>query len=221
MTDTSQPLTTPTFPIIFAAPSGAGKTTIARELSVRREDVEFSISATTRPPRPGERDGVDYFFRSEAEFRDLIAGGQLLEWAEVHGKLYGTPRVNLEHAGSRGHFLLLDVDVQGSRQIKAAVPEAVSIFVLPPTGAELARRLMGRASEDQAVQRRRLQAARQELSAALEFDFLIINQSVPEAADAVEQIMAAESLRTSRADGLEPRVASLIAGVDAILKAKP
>jgi len=208
-----------TFPVIFAAPSGVGKTTIARELSARRNDVEFSISATTRPPRPTERDGTDYFFHTEAEFRSMIEAGELVEWAEVHGHLYGTPRRNLEEAASRRHFLLLDIDVQGSRQIKEAAPEAVSIFVLPPSGSELAKRLAGRGSEDDAVRRRRLLASRAELRAAEEFDFIVVNEDLGAAVDAVERIIETESLRSTRCIDLPGHIATLIEGVDEVLGA--
>jgi guanylate kinase len=207
-----------TFPVIFAAPSGAGKTTIARELISRRDDVEFSISATTRPPRAKEREGVDYFFRSSDEFRQMITRGELLEWAEVHGHLYGTPRDNLVQARDRHHFLLLDIDVQGSRQVKEAVPEAISIFVLPPGGGELARRLVGRGSEDEGVRRRRLRAAREELSAAAEFDFLIVNEDLARAVGAVEEILDSESLRSARCVDLARHVDGLIAEVDEVLE---
>jgi guanylate kinase len=216
----SSPHAIRTFPIIFAAPSGAGKTTITRELRARRGDVEFSISATTRPPRSGEQEGVDYHFRDEPAFRRMISEGELLEWAEVHGNLYGTPRANLELARSRSHYLLLDIDVQGSRQVKSSVPDAVSIFVLPPSGRELARRLIGRGSEDRAVQRRRLLAARAELSAALEFDYVLVNDDLAASVASVERILAVESLRTARIADLEERVQRLIAGVDEVLEAR-
>jgi guanylate kinase len=182
--------------------------------------VEFSISATTRPPRSGEQEGVDYHFRDEPAFRRMISEGELLEWAEVHGNLYGTPRANLELARSRSHYLLLDIDVQGSRQVKSSVPDAVSIFVLPPSGRELARRLIGRGSEDRAVQRRRLLAARAELSAALEFDYVLVNDDLAASVASVERILAVESLRTARIADLEERVQRLIAGVDEVLEAR-
>jgi guanylate kinase len=186
------------FPVIFAAPSGAGKTSIARALRERRGDVTFSISATTRTPRPGETDGVDYFFRTEDEFRRMIRSDELLEWAEVHGNLYGTPRSNLTEAVARGHFLILDIDVQGSRQVRAAVPDAVSIFVLPPSGGELARRLAGRGSEARAVRERRLRAARGEIRAVSEFDYVIVNESIESSVEAVEQILHGELHTGSR-----------------------
>lgn len=207
----------PHFPVIFAAPSGAGKTSIARALAERRDDVEFSISATTRPPRGYERDGVDYHFHTTDEFRRMIDAGELLEWAEVHGNYYGTPRANLESSRARGRFLILDIDVQGSRQVKRAVTEAVSIFVLPPSGAELARRLAGRGSEDVEVRTRRLQAARDEIRAATEFDYVIVNESVDESVDLVEAVLRAERHRVFRMDNLERVVDRLCAEVDGCL----
>lgn len=205
------------FPVIFAAPSGAGKTSIARALRERRSDVVFSISATTRPPRDYEQEGVDYFFRSEPEFRRMITEGELLEWAEVHGNLYGTPSGNLEAARARGQHLVLDIDVQGSRSVRHEVPEAVSIFVLPPSGVELTRRLEGRGSEDPAVRRRRLQAARDELEAAEEFDYVIINEDVDASVDAVEAILSAERHRRARLPDLRGFVSALSAEVDEYL----
>lgn len=206
-----------TFPVIFAAPSGAGKTTLAHELGTRRGDIEFSVSATTRDPRPGEREGIDYHFRSEPEFREMIERGELLEWAEVHGNLYGTLRASLDEARSRQHYLILDIDVQGSRQVKKAVPEAISIFVLPPSGEELARRLVGRGSEDSERQRRRLTAAREELMAAPEFDYVIVNDDLARAVDAVERILTSESRRVSRLPGLPRFIESLVKDVDKVL----
>lgn len=207
----------PRFPVIFAAPSGAGKTSIARALAERREDVEFSISATTRGPRGYERNGVDYFFRTEDEFRRMIDSGELLEWAQVHGNYYGTPRRNLAEASSRGRFLLLDIDVQGSRQVKRAVSDAVSIFVLPPSGAELARRLAGRGSEAPEVRNRRLQAAREEIRAAAEFDYVIMNDSLEESVNVVEAVLAAERQRAGRMKDLDRVVDLLCQEVDGCL----
>lgn len=202
------------FPVIFAAPSGAGKTSIARALRDRRDDVEFSISATTRPPRPGEHHGVDYFFHSEEEFRGMVDAGELLEWALVHGNLYGTPRRNLKNAAERGRHLILDIDVQGSRLVRKQVPHAVAIFVLPPSGDELVRRLIGRRSETGELQRRRLTAARDELLAAKEFDYVIVNDDLDASVETVGTILAAERLRISRLDGLSSFVERLVSEVD-------
>jgi guanylate kinase len=192
-----------TFPIILAAPSGAGKTSIARALKERRGDVVFSISATTRAPRPGEVDGRDYWFLTGGEFERWVEEGRMLEWAEVHGHRYGTPRRNLDEAVARGDYLLLDIDVQGSKSVRASVPGAVSVFVLPPSGTALAERLAGRGSEDEAVRRRRLGNADREIEMAGQFDYVIVNDRLDEAVDRLESILIAESLRTTRLDALE------------------
>ena len=212
------------FPLIFAAPSGAGKTSIAQALRERREDVVFSVSATTRPSRGYEQEGVHYFFRSEEQFRRMIADSQLLEWAEVHGNLYGTPRWNLEAARASRKHLILDIDVQGSRLVRHAVPEAVSIFVLPPSGEELTRRLVGRASEAPEARARRLRAARHEIAAAAEFDYVIVNEDLEASVDAVEAILEAESLRTRRLSALPEFIDRLCEEVDqnlAVEQGKP
>lgn len=214
-------LPTPRFPVIFAAPSGAGKTSIAHGLGERRDDVMFSISATTRPPRSYEQDGVDYHFRSEAEFRRMIDAGELLEWARVHGNYYGTPRANLQEARARDCFLVLDIDVQGSRQVRSAVPESVAIFVLPPSGGELARRLIGRGSEEVSVQQKRLRAARDEMLAASEFDYVIVNDSVERSVGAVEAILTAEARRVQRHAELEEVVRQLRGQVDQCVEPEP
>ena len=209
------------FPVIFAAPSGAGKTSIAHALGRVRDDVEFSVSATTRPPRAGESDGVDYFFRTEEEFRRMIDAGEMLEWAVVHGNLYGTPRRNLEDAAGRGHHLLLDIDVQGSRLVRAQVPDAVSIFILPPSGAELVRRLAARGSETEEVRQRRLNAAREELRAAHEFDYVVVNDDLDRAVQTVCTILAAEEQRTERLPQAAEFVKELVAEVDRHLTRVP
>ncbi len=205
------------FPIILAAPSGAGKSTIARRLLERRGDMILSISATTRPPRGYEREGEHYFFVAEAEFRRMAGAGELLEWAEVHGHLYGTPRRNIEEAARGRKFLILDIDVQGSREIRRVVPEAVSIFVLPPSGEELARRLVGRGSEDEAVRRRRLTNARREIEEAREFDYVVVNDDLERAVAVVEAIITAESHRTRRIPALEEEVVRLCSEIDRYL----
>lgn len=205
----SRSLEVRTFPIIFAAPSGAGKTTIAQRLMERRGDIVFSISMTTRSPRSYERNGVHYHFVAEDEFRRLADAGELVEWAEVHGHLYGTPARNLSESVERRQYLILDIDIQGARQIRRAVPEAVSIFVLPPSGVELGQRLAGRGSEDGAVRRRRLGNARAEIQAAGEFDYVIVNESLDTSVAAVEAILLAEGCRTSRLPGLTQEIGRL------------
>jgi guanylate kinase len=206
------------FPVILAAPSGAGKTTIAHELRRRRADVAFSVSTTTRAPRPGEEEGSAYRFVSEPQFRDLISRGEMLEWAEVHGNLYGTPRRNLEEAMRAGVHLLLDIDIQGARQMRDAVPLAVTVFVLPPSGDVLAQRLVGRASEDPSVQRRRLARAKGEIEAATEFDYIVVNEELSTAVAAVEAILEAEGARTARRAHLTADIQELARQIDARLE---
>jgi guanylate kinase len=178
-----------TFPLVLSAPSGAGKTTIARRLRDRRGDVVFSVSATTRAPRPGERDGVDYHFVGEDEFRRMIAAGELMEWAQVHGGFYGTPLSNVHQARERGEYLLLDIDVQGARQIRAAVPEAVHVFVMPPSGEALVERLVGRGSEDDEKVQHRLRNALEEIATAAEFDHVVVNDDLDAAVQDVNAVL--------------------------------
>ena len=197
------------FPVIIAAPSGAGKTSIAQALRQRRSDVVFSISATTRPARSYERHGRDYWFLGDAEFREWIAAGKLLEWAEVHGHLSGTPTLNLDQAAERGQFLLLDIDVQGARQVRRLVPQAVAVFIFPPSGHALAERLLSRASEPEEVRRRRLANATIELALAAEFDYVVVNDDLDRAVGEIECILRAEVRRVGRAVGLAEHVEQL------------
>jgi guanylate kinase len=190
------------FPVVIAAPSGAGKTSIARALVQRHDDVVFSISATTRAPRRYERDGVDYFFVDDAGFDRLVADGELVEWAVVHGQRYGTLRRGVSLALERGQTVVLDIDVQGARQIREAFPEAVLVFIVPPSAEELGRRLVFRGSEAAAERRRRLENARRELAAAREFDYIVVNDDFETAVAALESILASERRRTARIEDL-------------------
>ena len=183
------------FPVVLAGPSGSGKTTIARALLERRPDLSFSVSVTSRPPREGERDGVDYRFMPRSDFERLIAEGGLLEWAEVHGELYGTARSSLDDAVRAGVHLLLDIDVQGARSVRRLVPGAVTIFLLPPTGRDIIARLKGRGTEDSAALRRRLRTAEKELAGVGEFDYAVVNDDLDACVAAVEGIIASERLR--------------------------
>ena len=168
-------------PVVLSAPAGTGKTTIAQTLVEREEDFSFSISVTTRAPRPGERDGVDYWFVSRQEFRTMVERGELAEWAEVHGDLYGTPHESLIQAGIGGRHVILDIDVQGALQIREAVPEALLLFILPPSMEVLLQRLRGRGTEGQGALRRRLTTALRELEAAETFDFFVVNEDLEKA----------------------------------------
>jgi guanylate kinase len=186
-----------TYPLVLAGPSGSGKTTAVRELLRRRSDLRFSVSVTTRASRPGERAGVDYVFLERAHFERMRDRGELLEWAEVHGELYGTPSENLEGAREEGAHLVLDIDVQGARLVRAAVPDAVTIFLLPPRGAWLSR-LRARGSETPSTLLLRLRTAAEELGAAGEFDYVLVNEDLGETVDRVEAILDAEESRVGR-----------------------
>lgn len=186
------------FPIVVAGPSGSGKTTIARALLERRTDLRFSVSATSRPARAGEEDGVDYHFMTRSEFERLVAAGGLLEWAEVHGELYGTPRSNLEVAEREQAHLLLDIDVQGARAVRRLVPAVVTIFLLPPSAEVIIARLVGRGSEDRTVLQRRIRTAEAELAGIGEFDYAVVNDEVADSVAAVDHIIEAERMRIGR-----------------------
>ncbi|MGD9529411.1 guanylate kinase [Pseudonocardia sp.] len=166
--------------VVLAGPSGVGKSSVVTRLRVALPDLVFSVSATTREPRPGEVDGVDYRFVGDAGFDELIATGSLLEWAEIHGGLQrsGTPREPVERALEAGRPVLVEVDLQGARAVKEAMPEAVTVFLEPPSFEELARRLRGRGTESEAAYARRLVTAREELAARDEFDVAVVNDDV-------------------------------------------
>jgi guanylate kinase len=200
---------------VLSAPSGAGKTTLARLLRERNPGtVEFSVSATTRPPRPRERDGVDYHFVGRDEFLRMRDAGELIEWAPVHGNLYGTPLANVRRAQARGRHLLLDIDVQGARQIREKLPEAVRVFVLPPNGRVLVDRLRRRGTEDPAVLERRLRNAEDEIRAAPEFDHVIVNDVLAEAVRALEEVLRGGAGPGRGTDGLDARILEICAEID-------
>ena len=180
--------TVPVF--VIAGPSGVGKGTVLHEFISRAPDCWVSISATTRPPRPGEVDGVHYYFVSEERFDEMIAGNELLEWAVVHGKhRYGTPRLPVEEAAAGGRTVILEVDLAGARQIRHSLPEAQQIFLLPPSWEELEHRLRGRGTESPEQIERRLATARTEMEAQSEFDMVVRNDSVSRATDELLHIM--------------------------------
>jgi len=176
--------------IVVAGPTAVGKGTVVARIRDKHPEVRFSVSATTRAPRPGESDGVHYIFVSNDEFDRMVAAEQMLEWAVVHGQnRYGTPRAPIVEALERGHSIILEIDIQGARQVKDAMPEAILVFLLPPSWEELVRRLESRGTEDSAEQARRLETARTELAAQDEFDETIVNDDVDRAAEAVVHLM--------------------------------
>lgn len=206
------------FPLVLAAPSGAGKTTLARLLVEGSADFTFSVSATTRAPRPGERDGVDYHFVDRQAFETMAAGGELVEWAEVHGELYGTPRGELDGAAELGRHVVLDIDVQGARQIRRQVPEALLLYVLPPSVDALVSRLSGRGTEGPAQVAHRLQTALGELRAATEFDHVVVNDDLDGCLGEIRGIVKAERRRAARARDLESRLEEMREAIVGLLQ---
>lgn len=188
----------PGVPLVLSGPSGGGKTSVCGELLRRRDDVEFSISVTTRAPRPGEEDGWHYRFVSREHFERLTETGELVEWAEVHGELYGTPRDQLATCIEAGRTLLLDIDVQGARGIREHVADAVLVFLLPPSAESMLDRLRGRGSEDERTLQRRMRSALAELEAVGEFDYGVVNEELDATVDAVEAILEAERRAVTR-----------------------
>jgi guanylate kinase len=195
-------------PVVLAAPSGTGKTTIAHRLVEEGDDFVFSVSATTRPARPGESDGEDYEFVSREAFEDLVRRGEMAEWAEVHGRYYGTPRRNLEEAAAAGRHAVLDIDVQGAAQIRETVPEAVRIFILPPSGREMVRRIGLRGTEQRGEIARRLRSALRELARAEEFHHVVVNEDLDRAVARVRELVK-DTGSMLRPGDLEERVRSL------------
>ncbi len=208
-------------PVILAAPSGTGKTTIAHALVDRFDHFVFSVSATTRPPREGEVDGEDYDFLTRDAFVEMMAAGELAEWAEVHGNLYGTPLRNLDAAAERGEHALLDIDVQGARQIRDRIPDAVLIFIFPPSADDLVKRLTARGTESTEEVTRRLRAAQGELEAARDFDYIVVNDDLEHAVAQVRAIVEAEGHRPARATDFLREVARLRSEIDGLLAHPP
>jgi guanylate kinase len=191
------------FPLVVAAPSGAGKTSLTRALLESRDDLAFSVSATTRERRPHERDGVDYRFVDAAAFDAMLEADEFVEWAVVHGERYGTTRAAIQAGVDAGRVVVLDIDIQGAAAIRERFAEAVLVFVLPPSGAELAHRLAGRGSEAEAERRRRLINARSELPSAPRFDYVVVNDDFNAGVAALSAIVDAELRRFDRLAGLE------------------
>jgi guanylate kinase len=184
--------------VVVSAPSGAGKTTLCHEVRSLVPELYYSVSHTTRAPRPGEKEGTDFFFVSEGQFTAMRARDEFAEWAQVHGHHYGTPAKALESALSRGLDVLLDIDTHGARQLRQRYPEAVSVFIMAPSMAELEARLRERKSDSSGDIARRLSRAREEIAAWRQYDYLIINRDVKDAVDQLATIIQAERCRTSR-----------------------
>ena len=185
---------------VVSAPSGAGKTTLCREVRQRLTDLAYSVSVTTRPPRPGEMDGVDFRFVGVPEFRAMRDRGELAEWATVHGNFYGTRARSLDDALAVGRDVLLDIDTQGAAQLRDRYPDAVLIFILAPSVKDLEQRLRERRSDAEVEIERRLVRAREEIVLWRRYDYLIVNRDVKEALVELESIIMAERCRVKRID---------------------
>lgn len=207
------------FPIILSAPSGGGKTTIARALLDRRDDVGYSVSCTTRAPRAGELDGSDYYFLSPEEFASRREGGEFAESAEVHGRFYGTLRSEVERVLASGRHVLMDIDVQGAAQFAEAFPETVLIFLIPPSAQVLRERLAGRMTEDGAAVRTRLRTSRSELAEMAAYEYVIVNDRLEQALHDVSAVIDAERVRRVRQPELAGRTVRLVEELDGILNA--
>lgn len=190
------------FPLVLSAPSGAGKTTIARLLLDRRDDVGYSVSCTTRAPRPGEQDGVDYHFLSPDEFDERVRRGEFAEWAEVHGRRYGTLVSEVQAVIDRGQHVMLDIDVQGARQVVQRFLDAVTIFVVPPSAEALVARLAGRNTESTETLALRLRNAVEELEEASRYQHVVVNDNLEDAVSRVARIIDDETARRDRLPAL-------------------
>jgi guanylate kinase len=200
--------------LVLSSPSGAGKTTLSRRLLEVESGLELSVSVTTRPPRSGERDGIDYYFIDRARYDAMVKQGALLERAEVFGFCYGTPRRPVEAALGRGRDVLFDIDWQGTQQLSDSVrSDLVTVFLLPPSIAELERRLHTRAQDSAAVIHARMSKAADEMSHFAEYDYVVINRDIDRAFADVRAILAAERLKRERQVGLADFVNSLRSGL--------
>jgi guanylate kinase len=199
---------------VIAAPSGAGKTTLVNELVARNPALRFSVSYTTRRKRPNEVEGRDYLFvDGEEQFLRLREQGELLEWARVFDNLYGTSRSQVEALLEQGHPVILEIDWQGARQVRAARPDCISVFILPPSRAELERRLRGRRTDDEAVIARRLADALDDMSHWEEFDYVIVNDDLADSVARLEAIVAGQGAQNRRQQAaLRARIARILDG---------
>jgi len=197
------------FPLVLSSPSGAGKSTIARALLAAREDLGYSVSATTRAPRPGEVNGRDYHFLSPGEFERRVAAGEFVESAEYSGARYGTLKAEIARILGSGRHPVLDIEIEGARAVRAAFPQSVLVFVVPPSAEELLRRLGGTGGTRAASLVRRLRRAVEELDEAPRYDYVVVNADRTESVAAVAAILDAESKRPQRNPALVPDLAQL------------
>ena len=206
------------FPIILSAPSGGGKTTIAKMLLGRRDDLGYSVSCTTRQPRPGEVDGRDYYFMSRADFLDERERGEFAESAVVHGNLYGTLRREVDRVTRDGRNVVMDIDVQGAIQFVRAFPRSVTIFIMPPSAEVLLERLRGRKTESVDQLAARLESALQELQHVDQYEYVVVNDDLEKAVSSVAAIIDAEVVSRERVKNLRQQVAQLIERLEQEIK---
>lgn len=209
------------FPIILSSPSGGGKTTIARMLVDRRPDVGYSVSCTTRSPRPGEIQGRDYHFLTPEDFGGRVERGEFAEHAHVHGNRYGTLREEVDRVFASGRHVIMDIDVQGARQFMASYPESVLVFLLPPSADVLVGRLTGRKTEDRATTLKRLQGARDELAEVGQYQYVVVNDDLETAYRQVASIVEAEAVRHARLPRTAERVRHIVGALNDLIQQFP
>lgn len=184
--------------LVVSGPSGAGKGTVCKSLLEQQKDIMLSVSATTRAPREGELHGVNYYFLSKEEFQSMIDNNELIEWAAFCGNFYGTPKKKVEDALAAGKDVILEIEVQGAMQVRSMFPEAVFVFVLPPSMSELKNRIVGRGTETEEVIAERLKTAAWEFSHIMKYDYILLNDSVDKAVERFRSIIAAEKCNAKR-----------------------
>ena len=184
--------------VVVSGPSGAGKGTVLKRLKDSDDSIRFSISATTRTIRQGEKEGLNYFFKTRDEFKSMIEAGQLLEWVEYCGNYYGTPKEYIETTVKEGYDCLLEIEVEGAANVKKACPDCVLIFILPPSFEELKRRIEKRATEEPEIVAKRLQRAREEMAYIENYDYVIVNDKIEDAVENLRSILKAEKLKLNR-----------------------
>lgn len=184
--------------VVISGPAGVGKGTLCRALLAQSFDLEYSVSVTTRPSRPGETEGKEYYFRTREKFKEMIEKGELLEWAEFLGNYYGTPRFHVESILEKGKTIILEIDIQGAKQVKKLYPEGIFIFIVPPSFTVLSDRLRGRGTESEEVIQNRLARAVEEMDNIKDYDYVVENNDIELAVEKLRSIIVAENSRTER-----------------------